>query len=89
MDNILDRQVPRNRRIAEILSLCGLVERSGQGINLMYEISIMEAKQLPDFTGTDDSFVCLSLNGLVLDKRMLSLINKIGNERLETSMEKG
>ena len=55
----------------------------------MYEISIMEAKQLPDFTGTDDSFVCLSLNGLVLDKRMLSLINKIGNERLETSMEKG
>ena len=83
LDNILDRQVPRNRRIAEILSLCGLVERSGQGINLMYEISIMEAKQLPDFTGTDDSFVCLSLNGLVLDKRMLSLINKIGNERLE------
>lgn len=83
LDNILDRQVPRNRRIAEILSLCGLVERSGQGMNLMYEISIMEAKQLPDFTGTDDCFVCLSLNGLVLDKRMLSLINKIGNERLE------
>lgn len=53
LDNILDRQVPRNRRIAEILSLCGLVERSGQGMNLMYEISIMEAKQLPDFTGTD------------------------------------
>ena len=71
LDNILDRQVPRNRRIAEILSLCGLVERSGQGMNLMYEISIMEAKQLPDFTGTDDSFVCLSLNGLVLDKRMI------------------
>ena len=83
LDNILDRQVPSNRRIAEILSLCGLVERSGQGMNLMYEISIMEAKQLPDFTGTDDCFVCLSLNGLVLDKRMLSLINKIGNERLE------
>lgn len=83
LDNILDRQVPRNRRIAEILSLCGLVERSGQGMNLIYEISIKEAKQLPDFTGTDDSFVCLSLNGLVLDKRMLSLINRIGNERLE------
>ena len=83
LDNILDRQVPRNRRIAEILSLCGLVERSGQGMNLMYEISIMEAKQLPDFTGTDDSFVSLTLNGLVIDKKMLSLINRIGNERLE------
>ena len=46
LDNILNRQSPRNRRIAEILSLCGLVERSGQGMNLIYEISIMEAKEL-------------------------------------------
>lgn len=83
IDNILDRQVPRNRRIAEILALCGLVERSGQGMNIMFETSIKEAKPLPDFSGTDDSFVSLTLNGLVLDKKMLSLINKIGNERLE------
>lgn len=83
LDNILDRQVPRNRRIAEILALCGLVERSGQGMNIIYETSIKEAKQLPDFTGTDDNFVSLTLNGLVLDKKMLSLINKIGNDRLE------
>ena len=34
LDNILDRQAPRNRRIAEMLSLCGMVERSGQGMNL-------------------------------------------------------
>ena len=84
LDNILNRQVPRNRRIAEILALCGLVERSGQGMNIIYETSIKEAKQLPDFTGTDDNFVSLTLNGLVLDKKMLSLINKIGNERLES-----
>jgi len=83
LENILDRQSPRNRRIAEILALCGLVERSGQGMNLIYELSITEAKQLPDFRGTDDSFVCITLNGLVLDRKMLSLINKIGNERLE------
>ena len=38
---------------------------------------------MPDFTGTDDNFVSLTLNGLVLDKKMLSLINKIGNDRLE------
>ena len=84
LDNILDRQVPRNRRIAEILALCGLVERSGQGMNIIYETSIKEAKQLPDFSGTDDNFVCLKLSGLVLDKKMLSLINKIGNERLDS-----
>lgn len=83
LDNILNRQSPRNRRIAEILALCGLVERSGQGMNIIYELSIMEAKQLPDFTGTDDNLVSITLNGLVLDKNMLSLINKIGNEHLE------
>ena len=84
VDNILNRQSPRNRRIAEILSLCGLVERSGQGMNLIYEISIMEAKDLPDFTGTDDSFVNLTLNGLIIDKKMLSVIKKIGEDRLES-----
>ena len=52
-------------------------------MNLIYELSIMEAKELPDFTGTDDNFVSLTLNGLVIDKKMLTLINRIGNERLE------
>jgi ATP-dependent DNA helicase RecG len=83
LENILDRQSPRNRRIAELLALCGLVERSGQGMNLIYELSIKEAKSLPDFRGTDDNFVRITLNGLVLDKRMLSLTNIIGNDRLE------
>lgn len=84
LDNILDRQNPRNRRVAEILSRCGLVERSGQGMNLMYELSIKEAKSLPDFAGTDDNFVSLTLNGLVLDTKMLSVISQIGAERLES-----
>ena len=65
LENILDRQLPRNRRIAEILALCVLVERSGQGTNLIFELSIKEAKQLPDFTGTDENFVSITLNGLV------------------------
>ena len=83
LENILDRQSPRNRRIAEILAKCGLVERSGQGMNLIYEFCIKEAKSLPDFKGTDDYFVSITLNGLVLDKSMLLLISRIGNERLE------
>jgi ATP-dependent DNA helicase RecG len=83
LDNVLYKQSPRNRRIAEILSLCGLVERSGQGMNLIYELCIKEAKQLPDFSGTDAYSVCITLSGLVMDKRMLSLLNRIGNENME------
>jgi ATP-dependent DNA helicase RecG len=83
LDIILNKQSPRNRRISEILALCGLVERSGQGMNLIYELSIMEAKSLPDFKGTDDYNVCITLNGLVIDIKMLVLIRNIGKKRLE------
>lgn len=83
LNNILDRQLPRNRRIAEILSLCGMVERSGQGMNLMFELSVQEAKPLPDFTGTDDFFVIVTLNGLIIDKEMLSVIKRISEKAAE------
>lgn len=79
-ENILDQQEPRNRCIAEILSRSGLVERSGQGMNLIFEESIKEAKELPDFCGTDAHIVILTLHGTVLDKRMLSLLSRIGDE---------
>ena len=39
---------------------------------------------MPDFTGTDEGFVKLTLNGMVLDAKMLSLINRIGNESMES-----
>ncbi|MDR1689292.1 MAG: putative DNA binding domain-containing protein [Clostridiales bacterium] len=83
VENILDRQSPRNLLIAKILQLCGLVERSGQGMNLIYELAVREAKYLPDFKGTDPYFVKLTLSGKIVDKRMLSLFHKIGDERLD------
>lgn len=42
MANALDRQSPRNRRLAEALARCGLIERSGQGMNLMFERAIRQ-----------------------------------------------
>lgn len=82
LDNILERQSPRNRRIADIFSRCGLVERSGQGMNLMFELSIKQAKQVPDFRGTDRHHVVLALNGIVQDSRFLQLMERIGKETL-------
>ncbi|MCL2758956.1 MAG: putative DNA binding domain-containing protein [Treponema sp.] len=83
-ENILNIQSPRNRRIASILALCGLVERAGQGMNLIYELSIKDAKPLPDFSGTDDYFVFLTLNGIILDDRLLLMLKKIDSEKLES-----
>ena len=81
--NILDRQLPRNRRIADIFAKCGLVERSGQGMNLMFELSIQESKQTPDFTGTDQYQVFLHLDGEVQDPRFLQFLEKVGQDTLE------
>lgn len=83
LDNILDRQFPRNRLIARILALSGLVERAGQGMNLMYELSVHEAKPLPDFSGTDDYFVSLTLNGIIIDKEMISVVKQISEKYSE------
>ena len=81
-ENILDKQSPRNRRIAELLAKCGLVERSGQGMNLIFETCVKEAKALPDFTGTDENEVCITLHGVVLNENLLRLINKVNSETL-------
>src|SRR3546814_9552860 len=43
-ENIIYRQHPRNRRIAEALQFCGLVERSGQGADRMFRMCIQEGK---------------------------------------------
>jgi len=80
LQNIVDRQNPRNRRLAEAFARCGLVERSGQGVNLMFEQSIQQGKQVPDFSGTDEYTVVLTLNGLVRDAKFVRFLERIGQE---------
>lgn len=79
--NILDKQVPRNRRIAEAFQKCGLVERSGQGANRMFEEAIEHSKALPDFSGTDDYQVVLTLDGRVSDVSFLKFLETVGKKR--------
>lgn len=80
VENILDRQNPRNRRVAEILTKCGLVERSGQGMNLIYEELIKQSKPTPDFTRTDHHQVGLTLHGTVQDPAFVRFVEKVGKE---------
>lgn len=84
LDNILWRQAPRNRRIAEVFAKCGLVERSGQGMNRMFEESIRESKAQPDFADTDDYQVSVTLQGEIQDPQFLRFMEQIGRERLAT-----
>lgn len=82
IQNILWRQAPRNRRVAETFARCGLVERSGQGMNRIFEECIKESKPRPDFSGTDDYQVALTFRGEVQDPLFLRFLERIGQEKL-------
>jgi len=81
-ENIADQQNPRNRRLAEALAKAGLVERSGQGLNLMIESAIRQTKPLPDFSGSSTHEVRLTLAGTVQNPAFIRFLERLGDERL-------
>lgn len=83
-ENILDQQNPRNRRLAEALAKCGLIERSGQGMNLMFESAIRQGKALPSFAGTSTYEVRLTLHGMVASPAFVRFIERLGEEQLRS-----
>lgn len=84
VDNIADQQNPRNRRLAEILQRCGLIERSGQGVNLMIEKAIRQTKPLPDYSQSSAHEVRLILAGTVQDPAFIRFLERLGEDQLQT-----
>lgn len=82
--NLLDHQLPRNRRLTEALARCGLVERSGQGANLMYEEAIKSGKPLPDFSASDGHRVSVVLRGEIESPASVRYLERLGKEKLES-----
>lgn len=76
IDNILFRQSPRNRRLAEAFGRCGLVERSGQGVDLLFSTAVWEGKPPLDFGGSDGFQVRLTLHGRVEDPGFLRFLEQ-------------
>jgi ATP-dependent DNA helicase RecG len=76
IDNILSRQSPRNRRLAEAFGKCGLVERSGQGADLLFETAVREGKMPLDYRGSDEFQVRLTLHGQVEDEGFLRFLEQ-------------
>jgi ATP-dependent DNA helicase RecG len=87
-DNIIRKQSPRNRRIAEDCARCGLVERSGQGADRMFEEMLREGKPKPCFSGTDEYEVRLTLHGDIQNPQFLRFLEKASaEERVSFTVE--
>lgn len=83
-DNILDQQLPRNRRLAETFARCGLVERSGQGADRIVEQCVRRGKALPDYSRSDAHQVWLTLDGEMRDEHFMRFLERIGDETLDS-----
>ena len=83
-DNILDQQLPRNRRIAETFARCGLIERSGQGADRIVEECVRHGQALPDYSHSDAHQVWLTLDGEIRDENFLKFLKRVGEETLAT-----
>ena len=81
IENILRETCWRNRCIAETLEKSGLVERSGQGMDDIFESTIKEGKGLPDLSESDDFYVRLKIPAQVKDKNFILFIEKITREK--------
>jgi len=54
--------------MTEIMEKTGLVERSGQGVDKIFSITLSEGKAEPDYTASDAFQVTLKLNARIEDK---------------------
>ncbi len=83
-DTILTKTVrhhPRNKLICEILDRAGLVERSGQGLEDIFRITIEEGKGAPSFIGSDNQQVVISIPATVTDSDFVKFLEKTAQEK--------
>lgn len=80
-ENVLYKKEWRNRRIAETFEKAGLVERSGQGMDDIFENTIREGKGMPDLSKSDDHSVKLIIPAQVKDRNFILFLERIINEK--------
>lgn len=80
-ENIIDKRAWRNQRLAEVFEKVGLIERSGQGINDIFEHCIRDGKGLPDFSKSDSFSVMIKIPAQVQDKAFILFLEKVSKEK--------
>lgn len=68
---------PRSRLMTEAIEKTGLIERSGQGVDLMCANCVKEGKPLPDYSASDDYQVNLRLYGVIPDETFYLFTHEI------------
>jgi len=87
IDNILTvSSTPRCRLMTEILEKTGLVERSGQGVDKIYSITLSEGKTEPDYKSSDMFQVSLVLKTEIINKAFHVFVSQYQNSDREPKL---
>lgn len=87
IENILTvSSTPRSRLMTEILEKTGLVERSGQGVDKIFSITLSEGKTEPDYKNSDMFQVSLTLRTEIIDKAFHVFISQYQNSNKEPKL---
>ena len=87
IENILTvSSTPRSRLMTEILEKTGLVERSGQGVDKIFSITLSEGKPEPDYKQSDLFQVTLVLDAEIKDKAFHIFINQYQQSEKEPKL---
>ncbi len=77
LENLLTvSSTPRSRLMTEVMEKTGLVERSGQGVDKIFSITLSEGKAEPDYSASDAFQVTLALSCIIVDKAFHVFINR-------------
>ncbi|MCB0523662.1 MAG: putative DNA binding domain-containing protein [Saprospiraceae bacterium] len=87
IENILTvSSTPRSRLMTEILEKTGLVERSGQGVDKIFSITLCEGKAEPDYMNSDMFQVSLTLRTEIIDKAFHVFVSQYQNSEKEPKL---
>ena len=87
IENILTvSSTPRSRLMTEILEKTGLVERSGQGVDKIFSITLSEGKAEPDYKNSDMFQVSLILRTEIIDKAFHVFVSQYQNSEKEPKL---
>lgn len=87
IENILTvSSTPRSRLMTEILEKTGLVERSGQGVDKIFSITLSEGKAEPDYKESNLFQVSLALRTEIIDKAFHIFVNRYQSGRQEPKL---
>lgn len=80
--NILTvNSMPRSRKLAEVIEKAGLIERSGQGVDIMYANCIAEGRAMPDYSDSDDFQVKLRIESKIENIQLRNFIASLKEMR--------